>query len=138
MSKLEFWELLYEDRVWHKSTDIRERFDVKQQMTLKNWANVPFVMCLISNRGNKYKFNDHYMEEYTKAIEAEVFVPPIKLNNGKEIPAEIPEREVELFALRFDFPVHQLKERVEFFLKNLNNSPGPEWNSIKEIGRAHV
>lgn len=128
MSKLELWEYLHENQVWHSSTELRERFNIKQQMTLRKWTAYPFIISYGSNQ-KFYKFNDDAIDEYRKVIEQEIHVPPIKLKNGKEVQAGIPEP--DNFTIVYPFPKSQLKAEAETFLKHLTHS-GAAWNPVKE------
>lgn len=129
MSKLELWEFLREDGNWHKAADLRERFNIRQQTTLKNWTDVPFIMSYVSNKGKVYRFNKQFSEEYDKAIQQEVYIPPIKLKNGREVEADIPEP--ENYTVVYPFPKDQVGKAVETTLNDIAGL-GPEWNWVKE------
>lgn len=132
MSKLELWEFLKTDGKWHKAADLRERFNVRQQITLKNWTDVPFIMSNVSNKGKYYRFNTQFEELYDKAVEAEIYVPPIKLKNGKEVAADIPDAEPEYYTLTFPFLKNKLGDVTERQLKGIAGLSS-EWDHVKEV-----
>lgn len=130
MSKLELWEYLYENKGWHSSTELRERFNIRQQLTLRKWASVPFIISYGTNL-KRYKFNDDAIAEYKEAIDSEVYVPPIKLRSGKEVSANIPEPSSETYSIQYAFLSRDLGKAVNKHLEDIAKL-GPEWNWVKE------
>ena len=132
MNKLILWEYLKDNPGWHTSAELREKFEIKQQATLKNWLEVPFIVGYNSNRSKSYKFLESKMAEYDAALEAEVYVPEPKevVIKGKKItvPKELVD---ERFTIRFPFRDSELADIAKIQLRAIA-ALGPEFDWVKE------
>lgn len=134
MSKLEVWSFLHENPGFHDAKKLREMFGIKQQTTLKNWTTgYPFIGSYTANKGKLYTFLPAFTAEYEAAIGEELYVPPLKMKSGKEIPVE-PDPIEDYCKITFPFPTSKLGDATEAQIEQIANL-GDEWEWAKQAIR---
>lgn len=132
MTKLALWEYLRENSAdWHTAQELRERFNIKQQATLRDWTNVPFIGNYGNNRGKVYKFLDSKIDEFKKVVSEEIEVPQKVLKvKDKEIPVPT-EFTDEKYVLRFPFNKGDLMKVAKANMRGVARL-GPKYDWAKQ------